>query len=377
MLVRVAILLGIALPLLLSARPEDRMSVDRMSPGPLVEWIVALQERGPESEGALAMHADASFVLDGEGSRHVVPYFSNLAVAALLEADPSPRSREVAELWIDWFLDRVGPEGVPVEHWVGMKRGLELTCPARFPTQPSVDRCEAIDATDSAASTFLILLAAYHRAGGSEAFLRQREVQVREVAQTLLDLQDTDGLTIARTDYPVKYLMDNAETVAGLRAVASLDHEVFEGEQRAVYKDAADRAADGLATLLDPETGLYAWAKLPDDSLESARLDRWYADAVAQVWPLVFEVTDAIGGYRQLDAAWDGSTQPDWALHRDASGFAWPVLGLAAHRAGDRAAAQRQADALWQRHVGSRSAGPFTVADAGWLLRTVAALEAG
>ena len=369
MRVRVAILLGVALPVLVSAS-----SPVPMSPEPLVEWIAGLQEEAPESRGALVMHADPSFYLEGQGYRHVVPYFSNLAVAAVLDTDPSPRSREVAERWIDWFLSRIGLEGVPVEHWVGMDDGLELTCPETLPTQPAVERCEAIDATDSAASTFLMVLEAYRRAGGSEAFLRQREVAIRRVAEVVLDLQEADGLTIARTDYPVKYLMDNAETIAGLQAMGRLEREVFAGDG-AAFDSAADRAADGLADLHDAETGLYAWAKMPDGALEPAQLDRWYADAVAQVWPLIFGVTEVSTGYRQLDGAWDGTERPRWAEHRDDSGFAWPVLGLAAHRAGDRAAAQQQADALWQRHIVVHSAEPFTIADAGWLLRTVAALE--
>ena len=322
------------------------------------------------------MHRDPSFYLEGEGFRHVVPYFSNLAVAALLDTDPSPRSLHVAELWMDWFLSRIGPEGVPVEHWVGIETGIELTCPAALSTLPTVERCESIDATDSAASTFLIVLAAYQGAGGSQAFLRQREVGIRGVAQTLLDLQEEDGLTIARTDYPVKYLMDNAETVAGLRAMARFDRDVF-GGNALVFDASAERAAIGLASLSNAETGLHAWAKMPDGTHEASRLDRWYADAVAQVWPLVFGVSDGLEGYRQIDAAWDGSALPDWAMHRDASGFAWPVLGVAAHRAGDRSSARRQADALWERYVASEEgrAAPFTVADAGWLLRTVDALE--
>lgn len=321
------------------------------------------------------MHSDPSFRLDGEAYQHVVPYFSNLAVTALLDVERSPRSRQVAEDWIDWFLARRGPDGVPVEHWVRASDGLELTCPAQLPTQPAVERCNAIDATDSAASTFLILLHAYHQAEGSRAFLRQREAAIRRVAHTLLDLQDADGLTFARTDYRVKYLMDNAETVAGFEAMAHLEREVLEGES-SVYRHAAQKASVGLASLRDPDTQLLAWARMPDGAEEASQINQWYADAVAQVWPQVFGVTSEGHGYRQLDAAWNGEALPDWTTHRDASGFAWPVLGVAAYRAGDREAAQRQAEALWQWHVVARE-GPFTVADLGWLLRTVAALEAG
>ena len=84
--------------------------------------------------------------------------------------------------------------------------------------------------------------------------------------------------------------------------MARLERDVFEGDH-APFDAAADRVADGLAELYDAETGLYAWAKMPDGALESARLDRWYADAVAQVWPLVFGVTEDADGFRQLDGA--------------------------------------------------------------------------
>lgn len=357
--------------MLLSARP-----LLPMSPDVLADRIVDLQVQAGAGAGGVAMHADPSFWLDGQGYRHVVPYFANLAVAALLDTDPSSRSLQVAEAWIDWYIERIGPEGVPVEHWVGIEEGLELTCPEGLPTQPAVPRCEAIDATDSAASTFLVVVDAYLRAGGSVAFLRQRERAIQEAARTLRSLQDADGLTLARTDYPVKFLMDNAETVAGFRAMARLEQEALGGDP-IPFEEAARRATHGLTTLWNDTARLYAWAQMPDGIQEASLIDRWYADAVAQVWPLVFEVTADPGGYRQLDASWDGETLPDWTRHRDVSGFAWPVLGVAALRAGDRPAARRQAERLWRRHGAAAGEEPFTVADVGWLLRTVAALEDG
>lgn len=350
-----------------SARPERRART-----GPLVAWIAGLQETDGAARGAIAMSAAPSFTLDGEPYRHVVPYFANLAVASLLDAEPTTASVRVAEAWIHWFLDRVGPEGVPVEHWVG-PGGAEQTCPAALATAPAVGRCEAIDATDSAASTFLIVLDATLRAGGDAAALARRADEIRAVADALLGLQLDDGLTVARAGWRVRYLMDNAETVAGLRAAARLERDVLGGDAGR-FERAAERATRGLAALRDPATGLHAWARTDDGALQPSRLDRWYADAVAQVWPLVFGVTRDAGGYRQLDAAWSGDALPDWTVHRDASGFVWPVLAVAAVRAGDRAAARRQVDALWRSHV-ERATGPLTVADVGWLLRAVHELE--
>ena len=349
------------------------------APEPISEWILGLQvESDGPADGALAMHTDPAFYLDGQPYRHVVPYFSNLALTSLLDAQPTLQALAATERWIEWTLAHIGPRGVPAEHWVD-ERGNETDCPTRLATTPQMDGCHAVDATDSAAATFIDLVRAYAEAGGTRA--PEWRDEVRAMAQVLRDLQDRDGLTWAKHDYRVKYLMDNAETVQGFRALATLERDVF-GDLDAARRatDDADHAASGLADLRDPETGLYAWARLDDGSEQAVDLDNWYADAVAQVWPLLFDAAphdDAEAGFLAFSDHYDGTKRPDWTASADPSGFDWPAVGVAALRAGDHERAARQVRSLWARRVGARGdivfASPFTVADAGWLLRAVVA----
>ena len=364
---------ALALVCLLGSAPS------RPTPEPLAAWIGALQVGEGPAAGAILLHPDPAFWLDGVGYRHVVPYFSTLAVTAWLDAAPSAEALAAAEGWMAWSLANRGAHGVPAEVWVGTD-GAVTTCPARLPTRPAVDRCDHVDATDSAAATLLDLARAYAEAGGDGRRLEAWRDGLRQQGAVLAALQDADGLTWARGDYRVKFLMDNAETVRGFRALADLERRWGAAAAARGAEASADRAAAGLAGLRDARTGLYAWARHADGRDDSPRLDRWYADAVAQVWPLLFGAAPADharGGYRALDAAYDGTTRPDWTAGVDASGFEWPAVGLAAALAGDRTRARAHVEAVWRRRVrpdaGRPFAGPFTVADAGWLLRAVVA----
>ena len=349
------------------------------TPEPVAAWILGLQSRTGDAAGALALHADPALTLDGQPYRHVIPYFSNLALTAVLDAAPSAKALAATERWVDWSLARIGPRGVPPEHWVSAS-GDVIDCPAEMNTQPAVDRCQAVDATDSAAATLLDLVRAYAHAGGDRQRLADWRGEVRAAGETLRGLQDRDGLTWARHDYRVKYLMDNAETVRGFRALAALERGVYGDRDAARRADAlARRAATGLAGLRDPDTGLYVWARFEDGAEQPPDLDNWYADAVAQVWPLLFDAAPrahAHAGFRAFADAYDGTERPDWTVSADPSGFDWPAVGMASVLAGDPALARRQVRSLWARRVlpgGGGFASPFTVADAGWLLRAVVA----
>jgi hypothetical protein len=78
----------------------------------------------------------------------------------------------------------------------------------------------------------------------------------------------------------VKYLMDHAETYAGLRAASELADAV--GDEAL-----ATRAADdvrwlraGVATLWDPSTGAYDWAKHAGGARQRTNWRLLYPDAL-------------------------------------------------------------------------------------------------
>ena len=356
------------------------------APAPVAAWIASLQWTGAgPAEGALALDEGPAFYHGGDAYRRVVPYFSNLAVAALLDAAPSAEALDVAERWITWSLANGGPHGVPPEWWYPTDGGPGTACPASLPTSPAMSQCDHVDATDSAAATLLDVARAYAQNGGSRLQLEAWLDDLRAVGQTLSALQDADGLTWARSDYPVKYLMDNAETVRGFRSLGVIERRLGHTAESDAAFQKADLAVAGIASLRDAGTGLWAWARHASGADETPSLDNWYADAVAQVWPVLFGAAPrahAQAGYVALDAAYDGQTRPDWATATpDPSGFDWPAVGMAAVLAGDLDRAHDQVVSLWDRRVapvgGQPFAPPFTVADAGWLLRVVTETHGG
>ena len=91
-----------------------------------------------------------------------------------------------------------------------------------------VPSTQSYDSSDSYAATFLTLVRAYYDTTGDAAFLRGIEADLRLVAGAIYSTMDPrDGLTYAKADYRIKYLMDNAEVYRGLLDWAYLLREVY------------------------------------------------------------------------------------------------------------------------------------------------------
>jgi hypothetical protein len=340
-------------------------------------WIRGLQFADASQPGFGAVrvhHTPGAFDAAGTPYHDVVPYRASLGVAGLLRSAAGERLA-IAERWIGWYLGHLEPDGSILDYWYRADGSGETTCLAG--AGPAA--CHRQDSADSPAATLLGLAWSYHQAGGSAAFLRARQAALERVGGLLLGLQDADGLTWARDAYRVKFTMNNSEVAWGLGAMANLAQVVFRDRAAARrYADAARRARDGVRRdLFDAAAGLYRVARLEDGTHWPARLDEWYPGTVVVAWPHLHEVTAPDGPRAQtqmaaLDASWDGLGRPDWTLSVvDPAGFLWPSIGHAALVSGDCARARAHLELVRaQRFPGLGY--PFTVDDAGWLLRTLA-----
>jgi hypothetical protein len=208
--------------------------------------------------------------------------------------------------------------------------------------------------------------------------------KLETIAGVIRRLQRADGLTWARDDYHVKYLMDNSEVYRGLRAMARLEAQVF-GDRKAArrYAVAARRVRHGIfQSLFDESTGLYYVAKFEGGNTQPANLNQWYPGTVAIAWPHLFGVTAGDSDIAQaqmaaLNDSWDGDSNPDWTTTIvDSSQFLWPSVGYAALLAGDCERARRHANFVKGSKFPNEDdptgfAWPFVVDDGGWLLRTL------
>ena len=368
-------------------RPGDPAAIQTVA-----DWIIGLQYNAEKlpSYGAVKIHHGPGYI-DPQGYYfRVLPYSANLGLVGLLQA-PVEDKLEIAERWIDWYLGHLDmnsqPPGRVYDHWYRADGTDETTAPSGCDNHdPSRPNCDWDDATDSYAATFLGLVETYYQEGGSDAFLQRPgvEKQLEAIAGVILALQQADGLTWAKADYRVKFLMDNSEVYWGLKAMARLKSEVF-GDRRGArtYEKAARKLRQGMQKyLFDRKSRRYHVARFEDGSVQPADLDQWYPGSVALAWPHLFGVTSPRSSrpriqMRLLNASWDGSPNPDWSTNLvDLSGFPWTSIGYAALLVGDQERTRRHARLVQQLKFPSAAdpvgfAWPFAVDDGGWLLRTL------
>jgi hypothetical protein len=341
----------------------------------LADWIISRQytDSSKDSYGAIKAFWD-----DVPGKHpdmyQVVPYRANLGLMGLLQL-PGIDKLVVTKRWIEWYLDHIGKDGAQP----GMIRDYWYRADGTDGNPLTTDE----DASDSYAATFLGLVWTYHEKGGDADFLRANKSNIRDVAQAIITLQQDDGLTWAKHSYPVKYLMDNSEVYWGLRAMTNLEQVVFTDTSQAdFYSQAAEAVRQGIQNeisgqsgpgLYDHTTGLYHWNK-QNGSLESSDFTKWYPDTVALIWPQLFGVTlpshpTARKQWQAVNTHW-----PNWTTSILTNGQLFPSAGYAATRAGDCSHAWIHSYFVIGQAT-PQFAHPFSVSDAGFLLRTLLSIR--
>ena len=336
---------------------------------------LAVHAPGRSADGAVRLHRGAGHVdADGRVWHHVSAYQTNLGLIGAVRV--APQTRPLIAGWLRWQARHVSPTagagGVVLDHWLRQSDLAESTCPTRVPAA----QCNRVDADDSTAASLLLLTDAYLRHGGDPALPVEPAMRraLEAAAATLALLVQPDGLSWAKHDHPVAYLMDTVEVAAGWTAWARL--------QRGSYGDAAG-ADVSLATAARVDAGVQKlwhassgrWrvelgAGAPDNA-------RWYPDAMAQAWPLLLgsaRLDDAAFGraqdaWRRATAGWQGDAH--WARRNaDPTGFWWPAAAVAARCAGDDAAARAWVARARQAWLNPKSPfdWPFHVGDLLWLL---------
>jgi hypothetical protein len=354
----------------------------------LARWILAQQCTNaalPSYGGVKASPDPAAVGPDGQPYCGVSPYFANLAMLALMRAHALDATH-AADLWIRWYLAHLdpqsAPDGVPCDHFCRPDGAGETNCVKAG--DPLL--CCHNDATDSAAATFFSVLWAAHQAGRPDATPAppDRKRQVEALAAVLLKLQQPDGLCWAKADYRVKYLEDNSEVFAGLRDLAAWERAACHDSARAaLYQQAAQRVQHGiLSELWDSSTQLFRVAKFEDGRRPATDLGKWYPDTQAQFWPVLFEVVADDGSSARavvaaVNARWNGRLQPDWAADPGGVNGGWLEAGVACGMLRSGQVQPVQTFVAAARRLKFRAAGfagPFNVADAGWLLQILTQL---
>lgn len=289
------------------------------------------------------------------------PYYANIAAIGMTK-DPARMPQVVS--WMNWYInhlnwpDKWGLYGTTYDYTVS--NGVPIAT-------------NNADSTDSYAATFLSLVWNAWESGNSSArsTILGLSYQLDVIGGVIIKTQQSDGLTWAKPDYQIKYLMDNCEAYRGLRDLASTFQNAFGDTTKAAYYNAA---AD---TMLKGILGMWmngTWAVYKDDigRLAAPNMTTWYADASAQIFPVLMGVVSssdprAQQAYAALNAAW-----PGWpALSFNSQDpFPWALIAQGAAAMGDKGRVSTYINNVQNKYVKSGFPWPFYNAEAGWFMRT-------
>jgi hypothetical protein len=313
------------------------------------QWIL----RAQLPDGAIATHLDHGAVW---------PYLANFAAIGLVEATRQTGERrylEAAWRWLAWYQAHQDARGFVTDY---RRSGGAMVSTGDM------------DSTDAYAGTFLLAAWAALRVSGDPARLLTLRPGINGALRAIEATQDRDGLTWAKPGWHVKYLMDQAETYAGLRAASELADAAGDGALAARAADDARRLRAGVATLWDPSTGAYDWAKHASGARQRTNWRLLYPDALQQIWAVAFGLVDPARS-ASLVARFDAA-QPRWdrpastALYdkgQRAVGY-WAPVGWAFARAGRPERAHSAAGRIRAAAAAADRRWPFTPSDAAQLI---------
>jgi hypothetical protein len=236
------------------------------------------------------------------GSR-ISPYFADIAARALLKR-PDATNIAAVKKWMVWYLGKLNGAINPVTGAPEVVGSIYDYYGAAETTNGTYD------AVDSGASTFLSLAMELVVASPADkAWVAGYAVKIKAVADALekcidnannnvniagggFSPDDNDGLSIDLYAHGAKYLMDNAETNDGLKAMVWLESNVFNGDA-AHYQQLLDANTAGMESQLW-RSKMYNWF---DDNSKGNTNSKWptfYADALGQLFPGMLGVIDPL-----------------------------------------------------------------------------------
>ena len=243
-----------------------------------------------------------------KGLERVNPYFASLYAVDYLRADGDP---DRIRPYLDWYMANLN---YPDSHGLtGTIDDMDVRPGGRM------RKTGSYDSADGYAAVFLVLLDEYERSSGDADFLHDHRDRVQDIAWLLLVLQDADGLLRAHPGTNARYLMDNCEAYGGLVAYAAMARRLgWSNGPR--YREAAESVRRAVISRLGATGDApFHWADVAGH-LHPSDWGRYYPDALAQVFPILYGVVDVDSPTAErLWREFDRRHGPAVAVERDAA----------------------------------------------------------
>ncbi|MBO7319921.1 MAG: hypothetical protein J6V06_07895 [Clostridia bacterium] len=235
------------------------------------------------------------------GELTVNPYFADFAALALL--DKAEEYADVVVGYMDWHFahlntaqeDFNGLDGTIYDYKVTMKNGEIVSEKISTP-----ENADSYDTTDSYAATFLTVVNKYFYKTGDSDYLVSHAEDLKRITNVMFaTLQN--GLTYAKGNHRVKYLMDNCEVYEGFIAASRIFEEiVLCGKTE--YTDIRDQCGEVSFIVRDNINnklwnyvggyylpGITAYVKIPTKIFS---WNTYYPQATSQLFPIICGVIE-------------------------------------------------------------------------------------
>lgn len=312
------------------------------------DWL--LQASAPD--GAIGTWIDQA---------HVVPYRSNFAAIGLSRATALTGDMRYAAAswrWLAWYQAHMDARGYVTDY--------DQTASGWRSTGD-------MDSTDAYASTFLLAVRETLDATGDLTWVSKLRGGIVKALAALRSTQASDGLHYAKPNWPFKYVMDDAENYAGLRAAAAVLTTLGDSAAASQASSDADRVKASFPKFYNAAQHGYDWGLHANGTPSRLNWSELYPSAVAQAWAVAFGVVTGAAAqdlFARFDAAqpWDQPTatsQYPWGI---GTVDYWPVGAIAALRAGNPARAASAHDSIRNAALAKNRFWPYTTAEAGEML---------
>lgn len=283
-------------------------------------WIASLQL----DNGAIPMTSAKNGILT------MNPYFADFAALALL--DNAQKYGDNVKKYIEWHFSHLNSAKSDYNNLDGAIYDYNITVENGSVVKEEIavkDGKYSYDSTDSYAATFLMVLDKYQKVTGDNELIISNSDDIARVTDVIFATLNM-GLTYAKPDYKVKYLMDNCEVYDGILAAKSLFENVIckNSDAYKMYLLKCKYASGWISqnienTLWNVDGGHYEAAVFTDgEPAFQFSWDEYYPSATAQLFPIMHGLI-ASDSVRAVNLYNRFSDEYDWQSFDIPDDFYW------------------------------------------------------
>ena len=289
-------------------------------------------------------------------SDKINPYFSNLAAIGLTK---DKKYYPQVKSWMQWYINHLNYS----DKW-----GLNCTIYDYGVSGTAESSLNDADSTDSYAASFLSLAWAFWQTGdaGARAYIKTLSDQLDCIGGVLVQTQQSNGLTWAKPDYQIQFLMDNTEVYKGMRNAASLFGALQNTNARDWYNAHAVNVSNGITdNLWDAANGNYVtYVGAPPTDWTT-----WYPDSTAQLFPVLNNLISPSDPRAQQLYATFNQKWPNWTMRQFPDAFPWVLVSGASALMGDSTRVNQYIRTIQNDFVNQGFPWTWYSAEAGWFIR--------